>query len=270
MESSMNHDGFVFYTADIRNKKQRGGDFEENEVGTVIHLAARAGARHSIGEPLLYADVNIDGTVNLLELCKEREIKNFVFGSGSSVCGINEKIPFSETDTVDRSISPYAASKKACELFCYTYHHLYGIRVACLRFFTVYGPRPRPKMAIHKFTRLIDLCTGIEMYGDGASRRDYTYLSDIVDGIIVTLNKKFDYVVINPGNPSVVELRYLIRLVGANLGKKSRIKHFPDHPCDVPVTYSDISKAKGLLVYNPRVSIEDGIGRFVKWYGEQT
>lgn len=273
MEHNRNHDGFVFYNADIRNKKQMGEvfeDFEENEIGTVIHLAARAGVRPSIDDPLLYADVNINGTMNLLELCKEREIENFVFGSSSSVYGINEKIPFSEADVVDRSISPYAASKKACELFCYTYHHLYDIHVACLRFFTVYGPRQRPEMAIHKFTRLIDNGKEIEMYGDGASRRDYTYISDIVDGIIATVDKKFEYEVINLGNSSVVELRYLIRLIEENLGKEARIKQVPDQPGDVPVTYADISKAKRLLGYNPRVSIEEGVGRFVEWYGAET
>lgn len=273
MEHNRSHDGFIFYNADIRNKKQMGEvfeDFEENEIGTVIHLAARAGVRPSIDDPLLYADVNINGTMNLLELCKEREIENFVFGSSSSVYGINEKIPFSEADVVDRSISPYAASKKACELFCYTYHHLYDIRIACLRFFTVYGPRQRPEMAIHKFTRLIDHGKEIEMYGDGASRRDYTYISDIVDGIIATLDKKFDYEVINLGNSSVVELRYLIRLIEENLGKEARIKRLPDQPGDVPVTYADISKAKKLLGYNPRVGIEEGVGRFVEWYREQT
>lgn len=273
MGHNRNHGGFVFYNADIRDKKQMGEvfeDFEENEVDTVIHLAARAGVRPSIDDPLLYADVNINGTMNLLELCKEREIENFVFGSSSSVYGINEKIPFSEADVVDRSISPYAASKKACELFCYTYHHLYDIHIACLRFFTVYGPRQRPEMAIHKFTRLIDHGKEIEMYGDGASRRDYTYISDIVDGIIATLDKKFDYEVINLGNSSVVELRYLIRLIEENLGKEARIKQLPDQPGDVPVTYADISKAKRLLGYNPRVSIEEGVGRFVEWYREQT
>ena len=273
MGHNRNHDGFVFYNADIRDKKQMVEvfeDFEENEVDTVIHLAARAGVRPSIDDPLLYADVNINGTMNLLELCKEHDIENFVFGSSSSVYGINEKIPFSESDVVDRSISPYAASKKACELFCYTYHHLYDIRIACLRFFTVYGPRQRPEMAIHKFTRLIDHGKEIEMYGDGASRRDYTYISDIVDGIIATLDKKIDYEVINLGNSSVVELRYLIRLIEENLGKEARIKQLPDQPGDVPVTYADTSKANRLLGYNPRVSIEEGVKRFVEWYGEQT
>nr|QNO49844.1 GDP-L-fucose synthase [Methanosarcinales archaeon ANME-2c ERB4] len=273
MEHNMNHDGFVFYNADIRNKKQMGEvleDFEESEISTVIHLAARAGVRPSIDDPLLYADVNINGTMNLLELCKEHDIENFVFGSSSSVYGINEKIPFSESDVVDSSISPYAASKKACELFCYTYHHLYDIRIACLRFFTVYGPRQRPEMAIHKFTRLVDHGKEIEMYGDGASRRDYTYISDIVEGVIATLDKKIGYEVINLGNSSVVELRYLIRLIEENLGKEARIKQLPDQPGDVPVTYADISKANRLLGYNPRVSIEEGVERFVEWYREQT
>jgi len=235
----------------------------------MIHLAARAGVRPSIENPLLYEDVNIKGTINLLESCKEYGIENFVFGSSSSVYGVNEKIPFSEDDRVERSISPYAASKRACEIFCSTYHNLYGISIACLRFFTVYGPRQRPEMAIHKFTRMIDRGQEIEMFGDGKSRRDYTYIGDIVDGIIGTLDKKFGFEIFNLGNSNVVELRYLIELIEKNLGKKAKIKMMPDQPGDVPVTYADVSKAKRMLGYDPHVRIEEGIERFVKWYMEE-
>lgn len=266
IENSVKDEKFIFYEADIRDKDEIEKIFKENEIDSIIHLAARAGVRPSIQDPLLYEDVNIKGTIILLELGKKYKITNFIFGSSSSVYGINEKIPFSEEDSAEKAISPYAASKRACEIFCYTYHHLYGIPVICLRFFTVYGPRQRPEMAIHKFTRLIDLGKEIEMYGDGTSRRDYTYVSDIIDGIIASLDKKFGYKIINLGNSNVVELQYLIQLIENNLGKKAIIKQYPDQPGDVPVTYADISNANKLLGYDPKVSIEKGIENFVQWY----
>jgi UDP-glucuronate 4-epimerase len=185
------------------------------------------------------------------------------------VYGVNDKIPFSEDDRVDNPISPYAASKRACEIFCSTYHHLYGSSVVCFRFFTVYGPRQRPEMAIHKFTRSIDQGIEIAMYGNGTSRRDYTYISDIVDGVVAAIGKKLSFEVINLGNSEVVKLGDLIYLIEKNLGKKARIKPLPDQPGDVPVTYADITKAKRLLGYNPQVSIEEGINSFIKWYKTQ-
>ncbi len=266
IEHNMNNENFVFHMADIREKAEMEKIFNENEIDTLIHLAARAGVRPSIHDPFLYEDVNIRGTINLLELSRDSGIKNFIFGSSSSVYGINEKVPFGEDDAVDKAISPYAATKKACEIFCYTYHHLYGIPITGLRFFTVYGPRQRPEMAIHKFTRSIDQGKVIEMYGDGTSRRDYTYISDIVDGIMAAADRKLGYEIINLGNSNVVELRYLIRLIEENLGKSAIIKKLPDQPGDVPVTYADISKAKKLLGYEPEVLIEKGIENFVNWY----
>jgi UDP-glucuronate 4-epimerase len=266
IEHNLDSQNFIFYRADIREKAQMEKILNNNEIDTLIHLAARAGVRPSIQDPLLYQDVNIRGTVNLLELGREHDIKNFVFGSSSSVYGINEKIPFAEDDPVDKAISPYAATKKACEIFCHTYHHLYGIPITSLRFFTVYGPRQRPEMAIHKFTRLIDQGKIIEMYGDGKSRRDYTYISDIVDGIMAAAEIKPGYEIINLGNSNVVELRYLIQLIEENLGKSAKMKKLPDQPGDVPVTYADISKAQRLLGYEPEVRIEAGIEKFVQWY----
>lgn len=266
IEHNLDHNNFVFYRADIRDKTEMNQIFEDNEIDIIIHLAARAGVRPSIQDPLLYEDVNIKGTLNLLELSKEYGIKNFVFASSSSVYGVNDKVPFSESDMVERLISPYAASKKACETYCYTYHHLYEIPVVCLRFFTVYGPRQRPEMAIHKFTRLIDNEQEIEMYGDGASKRDYTYITDIVDGIVAAIDRRSGYEIINLGDSNVVELQYLITLIEENLGKKAMIKKRPIQPGDVPITFADISKAKTLLGYAPKVSIEDGIENFVKWY----
>lgn len=266
IEHNIKNRNFTLYNADIRNTKEMNDIFENYSIDTIIHLAARAGVRPSIEDPMLYEDVNIKGTMNLLELSRKYNIGNFVFASSSSVYGANEKIPFSETDNVDWSISPYAASKKACETFCYTYHHLYNIPMVCLRFFTVYGPRQRPEMAIHKFTRLIDEGHEIEMYGDGTTKRDYTYIDDIVDGIMNAATIKEGYEILNLGNSEVVELRYLISVIEQNLGKKARIKQLPDQPGDVPITYADISKARSLIGYNPQVKIEEGIKRFVEWY----
>ncbi|MCK5614499.1 SDR family NAD(P)-dependent oxidoreductase [Candidatus Pacearchaeota archaeon] len=269
IEHNMDNKNFVFYRVDIRDKAEMEQIFEANDIDVIIHLAARAGVRPSIQNPLLYEDVNIKGTLNLLELSEDSGIKNFIFASSSSVYGVNEMVPFSETDMVERSISPYAASKKACETYCYTYHHLYGIPVVCLRFFTVYGPRQRPEMAIHKFTRLIEQGKEIEMYGNGISKRDYTYITDIVDGIIAAIDKRFGYEIINLGDSKVVELQYLISLIEKNLGKKAQIRKLPVQPGDVPITYADISKAETLLGYIPKVSIEEGIENFVKWYREK-
>jgi len=263
---NLDNENFIFYRADIREKAQTEKILRTNDIETIIHLAARAGVRPSIQDPLLYQDVNIRGTMNLLELSNEFNISTFVFGSSSSVYGINEKVPFREDDPVDKAISPYAATKKACETFCYTYHHLYGTPITCLRFFTVYGPRQRPEMAIHKFTRSIDHGEIIEMYGDGKSRRDYTYISDIVNGIMTASEKKMGYEIINLGNSNVVELRYLIQLIEENLGRSAIIKKMPEQPGDVPVTYADISKAQRLLGYEPEVPIEEGIEKFVQWY----
>lgn len=266
LQHTLNNDNFAFYRADIREKDEMEKIFCEHDIDTIIHLAAKAGVRPSIENPLLYEDVNIKGTLNLLETSKNYQIEHFIFGSTSSVYGINEKVPFSEEDPVERSISPYAASKRACEIFCYTFHHLYGIPITILRFFTVYGPRQRPEMAIHKFTRLIDQGKEIEMYGDGRTSRDYTYIDDVVEGIVSAHDKKSNYEIINLGNSKVVELEYLIHLIEENMGKKARIKRIPDQPGDVPVTYANISKAKRLLDYDPKVSIEEGIERFVQWY----
>lgn len=269
IQHNMANKNFTFYSVDIRDNGQMEKIFNINKVDTIIHLAAKAGVRPSIQNPLLYEDVNLKGTINLLESCKNHHIKNFIFASSSSVYGTNDKIPFNEEDRVDNPISPYAASKRACEIFCSTYHHLYGLSIVCLRFFTVYGPRQRPEMAIHKFTRMIDRGQEIEMFGDGTSGRDYTYIGDIVDGIIATLDKKFGFEIFNLGNSNVVELRYLIELIERNLGKEAKIKKLPDQPGDVPVTYADVSRAKRMLGYNPHVRIEEGIERFVQWYTEE-
>ncbi|MBI2195409.1 MAG: GDP-mannose 4,6-dehydratase [Planctomycetes bacterium] len=232
----------------------------------VVHLAARAGVRPSLEQPALYAGVNVEGTVCLLEACRRAGVKRFVFGSSSSVYGESPKVPFSEADAVEHPISPYAASKRAGELYAYTYHHLYGLEVNALRFFTVYGPRQRPDLAIHHFTRRIDRGETVTLFGDGSSQRDYTYVDDILDGVVKSLDNWEGYQIYNLGESRTVELRYLVRLIEENLGRKARIEYRPAQPGDVPRTYADISKARVRLGYQPRVPIEEGIRRFVEWY----
>jgi len=236
-------------------------------VSAIIHLAARAGVRPSIKEPALYEAVNCGGTVNLLEAARQAGVEKFVFGSSSSVYGIKSKVPFSEDDPVERPISPYAATKRAGELLCHVYHHLYGIPVVCLRFFTVYGPRQRPDLAIHKFTRLIAEGRPVPVYGDGASKRDYTHVGDVVDGILTALDAPLKFEIINIGNSQAVELNRLIGMIEESLGKKARIERLPLQPGDVPLTCADIAKARRLLGYEPRTPIAQGIAEFVEWYG---
>ncbi len=257
---------FKLIEGDIRDLKLLKDVFNSHKISHVFHPAARAGVRPSIADPLLYEDVNIKGTMNMLEMAKEFKVENFVFASSSSVYGENKKVPFSESDNVDKPISPYAATKKACEEICFTYHHLYNISITCLRFFTVYGPRQRPEMAIHKFTRLIDEGKKIPMFGDGSSKRDYTYIDDIIDGVMKSLDKRHAFEIFNLGESETTELRKLISLIEKNLGKKAQIDEQPNQPGDVPITYADIEKAKSMLQYNPTTKIEKGIELFVKWY----
>jgi len=240
--------------------------FKRYPIKLVVHLAARAGVRPSVEDPLLYEEVNGLGTTNLLELCRRFKVSKFVYGSSSSVYGYSNKVPFSEDDCSDRPASPYAATKRANELICHAYHHLFGIKVVCLRFFTVYGPRQRPEMAIHKFTRLIDQGLEIPVYGDGSSKRDYTYIDDIIQGVLAAIDKDFDYEIFNLGESQVTDLLTLIKLIEVHLGKKAKLKFLPFQPGDVPITYADISKAKKLLGYKPCVPIEEGIKRFISWY----
>ncbi|MBI5182645.1 MAG: GDP-mannose 4,6-dehydratase [Nitrospirae bacterium] len=257
---------FKLIEGDIRDLKLLRETFSSHKIDYVFHPAARAGVRPSIADPLLYEDVNIKGTMNMLEMAKEFKVENFVFASSSSVYGENKKIPFSESDNVDKPISPYAATKKACEEICFTYHHLYNIPITCLRFFTVYGPRQRPEMAIHKFTRLIDEGKKMPMFGDGSSKRDYTYIDDIIDGVMKSLDKRHDFEIFNLGESETTDLRRLISLIEKNLGKKALIDEQPNQPGDVSITYADIEKARMMLQYNPATKIEKGIELFVKWY----
>ena len=262
----LNLPNFTLIEGDIRDLEKLRRIREGYEFGAVIHLAARAGVRRSAREPLLYEEVNVRGTLNLLESFKDVPLKSFIFGSSSSVYGIIRKAPTGEDDETSRPISPYSATKKAGELLCYTYHHLYGIPVTCLRLFSVYGPRMRPDLAIHKFARLIEAGEELPILGDGRARRDYTYVSDIVDGIISALKRPFGYEVFNLGNSRAVELLEVVRLLETELGRRARLKFLPPHPSDVPETCADISKAGKMLGYSPKVDIAVGIREFVRWF----
>jgi UDP-glucuronate 4-epimerase len=262
------HDSrYTLLEGDIRDRTALEKVFEGHRFDCIVHLAARAGVRPSLSEPQLYSETNINGTLNLLELARHCQIKQFVFGSSSSVYGINAKVPFSEDDPIRQPISPYAATKGAGELLCHTYSHLYGIRCVCLRFFTVYGPRQRPDLAIHKFARLISAGKPIPVFGDGTTRRDYTYVDDIIGGVMASIDyDKSDYEVINLGESRTIELRELISLLEKELDVHAVIDRQPVQPGDVPQTFADINKARRLLGYNPQTQIEDGIHKFVEWF----
>lgn len=258
---------FRLFEVDIRDNTALKSIFRENAFDCIVHLAARAGVRPSLEQPLLYVETNINGTMNLLELAREHGINQFVFGSSSSVYGINAKVPFSEDDPIRQPISPYAATKAAGELLCHTYTHLYGIRCVCLRFFTVYGPRQRPDLAIHKFAGLISAGKPIPVFGDGTTRRDYTFIDDIIAGVRAAIDYSgSEYEVINLGESRTVELRELISLLEKELGAVAKIDRQPLQPGDVPQTFADINKARQLLGYNPQTQIEEGIKKFVAWF----
>ncbi|MHB1345981.1 MAG: GDP-mannose 4,6-dehydratase [Candidatus Humimicrobiaceae bacterium] len=257
---------FKLFRVDICNKDLLKKIFQQNKIDLVIHLAAMAGVRPSIENPLLYEQVNIKGTMNLLGCMKEEKIKKLIFASSSSVYGGNKKVPFSEEDRVDFPISPYAATKKAGELVCYTYHHLYDISAFCFRFFTVYGPRQRPEMAIHKFIAKIINGEEINIYGDGSSSRDYTYIDDIVSGIVSGIDALRGYEIINLGNSHPETLSGLIKIIEKTSQINAKIKFEEMKPGDVFTTFADINKAAELLDYNPVVSLETGISRFLSWY----
>ena len=253
--------------ADIRDAAALEKLFNETKFDVIVHLAARAGVRPSLAEPKLYTETNINGTVNLLELAREHGIKQFVFGSSSSVYGINAKVPFAESDRIHQPISPYAATKAAGELICHTYSHLYDIRCVCLRFFTVYGARQRPDLAIHKFSKLITEGKPIQMFGDGSARRDYTYVDDIIQGVRAAIDyDRSIYEVFNLGESQTTELKDLISLLERSLDAHAIIDHQPMQPGDVPITFADISKSKELLGYDPTTKIADGIPKFVEWF----
>ena len=232
----------------------------------IIHLAARAGVRPSLGEPALYLRVNVEGTVNLLEAARRHGVRKIIIASSSSVYGVNSKVPFAESDPIFSAISPYAASKLACEALGHVYHHVYGLDVVMLRFFTVYGPRQRPDLAIHKFARLITAGKPIPVFGDGSTARDYTYIDDILERVMASTQKDFGYEIFNLGESETVKLSRLIELLEAALGRKAVLERLPPQPGDVPLTCADISKARARLGYRPSVKIDQGIPLFVDWF----
>jgi len=261
---------YEFFEVDVRDMGALRKVAEQVQPEIVIHLAARAGVRPSIEQPALYESVNVAGTVNLLEIAREFKVQRLIFGSSSSVYGITNTVPFCEDDLMTRPISPYAATKLAAELMCYTYTHLYGLTTLCLRFFTVYGPRQRPDLAIHKFTALIEAGKPLPVYGDGSMGRDYTYVDDIVAGVVASLEyapePKLPFEVFNLGNSHPVRLAELIAQLEAATGKKALQDRLPDQPGDVPITWANIDKAKRLLGYAPKTSMEQGLQNFVAWY----
>ncbi|MEW6439701.1 MAG: GDP-mannose 4,6-dehydratase [bacterium] len=270
LEACRSYKSFRLVRADLRDAEAYRTVERTMEISTIVHLAARAGVRPSLEQPLLYGDVNLNGTLRLLEFAREKGVRRFIFASSSSVYGNNEKVPFHEDDRVDWPISPYAATKKAGELLCHTYAHLYGIACTCLRFFTVYGPRQRPEMAIHKFTRSIDRGESIPLYGDGSSQRDYTFISDILQGVLGAIERVQGYEVVNLGESRTVALRELIERIEQAIGKKALIRRLPEQPGDVRKTCADIGRARERYGYDPRVPIEEGIPRFVDWYRRET
>ena len=258
---------FELTEADIRDRSAM--DKAVRGVEIIVHLAAKAGVRQSITEPLLYSDVNINGTMVLLEAANKHKVGKFIFASSSSVYGNNEKVPFSEDDNVDFPISPYAATKKACELICHTYHHLHGIDLTCLRFFTVYGPRQRPDLAIHKFSKLIEQDKPIPVYGDGSMMRDFTYIDDIIDGTIAAMNKCKGFNIYNLGESHPITVNDLISAIEKALGKQAIREYIPLQPGDVNRTYADITKAARELGYNPSTPIPDGLIKFAAWLRQE-
>jgi UDP-glucuronate 4-epimerase len=266
VEPHLRSDRYTLIDGDIRDAQLVSRVFEEGRFTEVVHLAAMAGVRPSILNPRLYHEVNLIGTGNILEAMRLFAVPKLIFASSSSVYGNNEKVPFAETDPVDHPISPYAATKKAGELMCHTYHHLYGIRTACLRFFTVYGPRQRPEMAISKFTEQIHRGETIDLFAEGKSCRDYTYIDDIIDGIMAARQADCAYEVINLGRSDTVVLSELITHLEQVLGRKAQVRLAPSQPGDVERTFADISRARRLLGFAPRVAIADGLRKFVDWY----
>lgn len=271
----LENENFKLYRKDIRDRQALKEIFDENNIDIVMHLAAMAGVRPSIENPILYQEVNCMGTQNILETMKEHNVKNLVMASSSSVYGNCKEVPFREDMVVDFAISPYAATKKANEVMTHVYHKLFNMNVIMLRFFTVYGPKQRPDLAINKFTRLMLNNEEIPMFGDGTTSRDYTYIDDIVDGIIKSCNyvleNKNVYEILNIGNSSPTSLKEMINTIAKVLEVEPKIKQLPMQPGDVDRTYADVSKARNLIGYEPKTSFEEGIRKFINWYkGNET
>lgn len=260
--------GFHLVEGNIRDAATVSRVFAEYRPDRVLHLAAKAGVRPSLEDPQGYVETNVNGTVNLLLACQQHPVEHFVFASSSSVYGDTTRVPFRETDRTDEPASPYAATKKAGEALCFTYHRLLKMPVACLRFFTVFGPRQRPDLAINKFVRLIEAGEPVPFFGDGTTSRDYTYVDDTVDGILGALDHPDGYQIYNLGRSNPVSLREMVQTIERAVGKPAIIDQQPDQPGDVRTTFADSSKARERLGYDPKVSFEEGIQRFVAWWRE--
>lgn len=259
---------FQLVEGDVRDLAAVEEVFSRYQPDTVVHLAARAGVRPSLAEPDQYLRVNIEGTLNLLRAAVQHPPQRFVFASSSSVYGCRNSLPYSEDQHITHPMSPYAASKVGAEALCFTYHHLYQLPVTCLRFFTVFGPRQRPDLAINTFVRLMLADQPIQMFGDGSSSRDYTFVGDVARAILAAADTELDFETINVGNSHPLTLRELIAAVGQAVGKEPQIEQLPAQPGDMLHTYADISKAKRLLGWEPQVSIEEGLAEFVRWHRE--
>jgi UDP-glucuronate 4-epimerase len=266
LEAALTHPRCRLVDGDIRDAASVDAAFAAGSIDAVVHLAARAGVRPSIEDPVLYSSVNLDGTVRLLEACRRRGIARFIFGSSSSVYGNNPKVPFAEDDPVDHPISPYAATKRAGELLAHTYHHLFGMEIACLRFFTVFGPRQRPDLAIRKFAELMSTGREIPVFGDGTTGRDYTFVDDIVEGIVRALDRARTFHVWNLGGSKPVLLNDLIARLARGLGRTPQILRLPLQPGDVDRTWADISRAKRDLDWAPVTSFDRGMDEFFAWF----
>jgi UDP-glucuronate 4-epimerase len=267
--AALEHPKYRLVEGDIRDSEELDRLFEEHGFGSVVHLAARAGVRPSIEDPIEYTSVNLDGTTRLLQACRDHRVDRLVFGSSSSVYGNNKKVPFAESDPVDAPISPYAATKKSGEILCHAYHHLFDMKIACLRFFTVYGPRQRPEMAIHRFAAKMTRGETIEQFGDGSSARDYTYISDIVDGVVRALERADGFHIWNLGGSHTIRLGQLIETIGNVFEVEPVVRRLPAQPGDVERTWADISMAQRELGWNSRVRIEDGLLKFREWFRAQ-
>jgi UDP-glucuronate 4-epimerase len=257
---------FEFVHGDVTDRPALDEIFSSVKFDQVIHLAARAGVRSSLEQPALYQRVNVEGTTNVLEAARLNGVKKIIMASSSSVYGLNSKVPFSEGDPIVSAISPYATSKLACESLGHVWHHIYKMDVTMLRFFTVYGPRQRPDLAIYKFSKLISAGKPIPVFGDGAAARDYTFVADTVDGVMACTKKEFGYEIFNLGESETISLSRMIELLESALGKKAIIDRQPMQPGDVPLTFADISKAREKLGYNPRVKFEQGLKLFSEWF----
>ncbi|MFP3903679.1 MAG: NAD-dependent epimerase/dehydratase family protein [Armatimonadota bacterium] len=264
-----NTESFELVEGDIRNADDVRETFEKAKPDYVLHWAAKAGVRPSLQQPAAYAAVNVEGTVNILEACRNFDVEKLIFASSSSVYGADTPLPFSETADIRHPISPYAATKVASEAVCYTYHHLYDLPVICLRLFTVFGPRQRPDLAINKFVRLMFFGEPLPLYGDGSSTRDYTYVEDVVRAVFQAIEADIAFEIINIGSGSPVTLADLVSLLETVSGVEAKVQHLPDQPGDVPHTYADITRARDLLDWEPQVGHEEGLKAFVEWFKNQ-